>query len=62
MASSWLSAQWQILGVFSHSIVSYSYCPPNSGYPECSVGGMTIRLPNGIFQYAVYWLSGDVLH
>ena len=39
MANSWLSAQWQILGVSSHSIASYSYCPPDGRYPECSVGG-----------------------
>ena len=26
----WLSIQWQILGMFPHSIVSYSYCPLNS--------------------------------
>ena len=29
-----LSAQQQILGVFSHSIVSCSYCPLNGGYLE----------------------------
>ena len=50
MASSWLSAQWQILGMSSRSIVGYSYCPPNSGYLECSVGGMTIHLPNDGFR------------
>ena len=47
MASSWLSTQWWILGVSSHSIASYSYCPPSGRYPECSVGGMTIHLPIG---------------
>ena len=49
MASSWLSTQWWILGVSSHSIASYSYCLPNSGYLECSVGGMTIHLPMAVF-------------
>ena len=57
MAGSWLSAQQQILGVSSHSIVSYSHCLPNGRYPECSVGGMTIHPPNGRFWLAVYWLS-----
>ena len=37
MARSWLSAQRQILGVSSCSIVSYSYGLPNGRYPECSV-------------------------
>ena len=50
MARGWLSAQQQILGVSSCSIVGYSHCSPNSGYLECPVGGMIICLPNGRFS------------
>ena len=57
MARSWLSTQWQILGVSSHSIVSYSHCLPNGSDLQCSVGGMTICPPNGGFWLAAYWRS-----
>ena len=36
MASNWLSTQQWILGMSSHSIVSYSYHLPNGRYEECS--------------------------
>ena len=57
MARSWLSAQWHILGVSSHSIAGYSHCSPHSWYLECPVGGMIIHSPNGRFLLAAYWLS-----
>ena len=57
MASNWLSAPWQILGMSSHSIVSYSYCPMVGmrNVLFSAVGGMTIHLPNGGFWLAVHW-------
>ena len=57
MVRSWLSAQWQILGVSSHFIVGYSHYLPNGGYFGMSGRGMIICLPNGRFQLAAYWLS-----
>ena len=49
-----------LLGVSSHSIVSYSYVCLMVGIRNVllsAVGGMTIHPPNGSFWLVIYWQS-----
>ena len=61
MRSSWLSTQWQILGMFfsSHSKEQLFVCSTADVNNVLSryLGGMTIYLANGGFQLAIYWQS-----